>query len=215
MTSANRSSIWARPERGTRGPAPSFGKAEIAAAALRLADAGGLAAVSMRAVATELGTAAASLYRYVDNREDVLDLMVDAAVAELGRRPVTGDWLDDMTALAKRQLDNMRRHPWLADAMQRDVSYGPHVMDWFDQCLWALEPVACGTSRKLEAIGMMTGVVTLFARNSTTPQQPFLVAATPARHPHLFAALAAAGESPPRDLFPHVIRTVLIGLLTD
>lgn len=214
VTTANRTSIWARPERGARGPAPSMGRAQIAAAAMRLADAAGLAAVSMRAVSAELGTAAASLYRYVDNREDLLDLMVDAAVSELDRQPPTGQWLDDMVVLAQRQLDNMRRHPWLPDAMQRNVSYGPHVMDWFDHCLWVLEPVDCGAARKLESIAMMTGVVTLFAR-STTPPEPFLVAATPQRHPHLFATIATAGDTPPRDLFPHMIRTVLTGLLID
>src|SRR5690349_18998544 len=76
-------SIWTRPDRGTRGPRPEHSRAEIAAAAIALADSGGLAAATMRAVAAELGTAAGSLYRYLSSRDDLLDLMVDAALAEL------------------------------------------------------------------------------------------------------------------------------------
>ncbi|MFD0633584.1 helix-turn-helix domain-containing protein [Catenulispora yoronensis] len=213
MSTANRTSVWTRPERGARGPVPSLGRADITAAAIRIADAGGLAAVSMRAVAVALGTAAPSLYRYVESREDLLDLMVDAAVAELSPAEPTGAWLDDLVAVARLQLGNMRDHPWLPDALQRDLSYGPHTMDFFDRCLWMLEPVDCPTTSKLEAVGLMTGIVTLFAR-ATAPQQPFMVAATPEQHPHLFAALAKAGDAAPRDPFAQAVRSVLTGLLT-
>lgn len=212
VSTATRVSVWTRPERGTRGPVPSHGRADITAAAIRLADEGGLAAVSMRTVADALGMAAPSLYRYVESREDLLDLMVDAAVAEIALAEPTGAWLDDLVAVARLQLENMRSHPWLPDAMQRDLSYGPHVMDFFDRCLWILEPVECSTAEKLEALGVMSGIVTLFAR-SAAPQQPFLVAATPERHPHLFAAMAKAGAVPSRDRFTHTIRIVLSGLL--
>jgi AcrR family transcriptional regulator len=56
--------VWDRPERGSRGPAPERSRAQITAVAVALADAEGLAAVSMRRVAGELGTGPASLYRY-------------------------------------------------------------------------------------------------------------------------------------------------------
>ena len=58
-------SIWSRAERSARGPAPEHSRAEIASAGVRLADGSGLGAVTMRSVAAAIGTAPASLYRYV------------------------------------------------------------------------------------------------------------------------------------------------------
>src|SRR5437764_8785599 len=70
-------------------PGPAAG---IAAAAVAIADREGLDAVSMRRVAARLGTGAASLYRYLESREDLLDLMVDATGAEYVFTAPTGDW---------------------------------------------------------------------------------------------------------------------------
>lgn len=60
--------IWARPERSGRGPRPAYSRADIAAAAVRIADEEGLDAVSMRRVAAELGCGTMSLYNYVPAR---------------------------------------------------------------------------------------------------------------------------------------------------
>ncbi|NUR05314.1 MAG: TetR/AcrR family transcriptional regulator, partial [Streptomyces sp.] len=74
--------IWARPERTGRGPKPAFTRADIAAAAVKVADEGGLDAVSMRHVAAELGCGTMSLYNYVPRKEDLYELMVDAISGE-------------------------------------------------------------------------------------------------------------------------------------
>jgi AcrR family transcriptional regulator len=73
--------MWLRPERSAVGRPAQWSRVEIIPVALRVADAEGLDAVSMRRVAAELGTGAASLYRYVETREDLLDLMTDATGA--------------------------------------------------------------------------------------------------------------------------------------
>jgi len=69
--------IWARPERRGRGPAPSLRREDIAKEAVKIADADGIEAVSMRSLAAALGVGATSLYRYVESKEEVIDLMVD------------------------------------------------------------------------------------------------------------------------------------------
>ena len=74
--SLSRGVIWERPERAGRGPAPSLSRDEIAASAVTLADTQGIEAVSMRALAVELGVGAASLYRYVARKDELIDLMV-------------------------------------------------------------------------------------------------------------------------------------------
>lgn len=84
--------IWARPERAGRGPKPAFSRADIAAAAVRIADAEGFDAVSMRKVAAELGCGTMSLYNYVPRKEDLYELMLDAVSGgtNIPSRPATG-----------------------------------------------------------------------------------------------------------------------------
>lgn len=226
-----RESIWTRPDRRSRGPVPQHSRAEIVAVATALADQGGLPAVSMRAVAAALDTGAGSLYRYLSSRDDLLDLMVDAALGGLPLdRPLTGDWLDDLVDLARDQLVLYRRHPWLVEASRRPVAFGPQTVNFFERCLTILAPLPSGPNAKMEAVAVLTGVVSLFsvpaAMNppSDDPQeieQKKAVAAQlfalidPGTHPHLTAAFTGpAAEQPAApDLFERTVRSVLRGLL--
>jgi AcrR family transcriptional regulator len=213
--------IWTRPDRGSRGPQPEHTRAEIASAAVALADSGGLRAATMRGVAGALGTAGASLYRYLSSRDDLLDLMIDAALAELrlDAKP-SGKWLDDLVSLAHDQLALYRRHPWLPEASLSRGAYGPHAMDYFEYCLRIMAPLRCATATKMEAIAMITGVVFLFAQSQSsapTRKAPLFATATAERHPHLIAALTTPGRPQSRqaDLFDRTLRSVLPGLLTQ
>lgn len=217
MSGASTNSIWSRPGRGTRGPTPTHGRDEIAAAAVELADAGGLDAVSMRAVAGALGMAAGSLYRHLSSRDDLLDLMVDRCVGELRPYPTDdGSWTDQFLRLARRQLALHGRHPWLADALTRRVAPGPNTLAHFDACLRILQPVPATTTAKFEAIAMVTGVVTLFARSAAATGTVTFDHVDMAAYPHLAAAFAAPVSAlPPRDdLFDRTLRALLTGLLT-
>ncbi|UPT44285.1 helix-turn-helix domain-containing protein, partial [Streptomyces sp. WAC00303] len=158
--------VWSRPERGARGPAPERSRSQITAAAVALADAEGLAAVSMRALAQRLGTGPASLYRYVGSRDELLDLMADAVAGELDLSGVTGgDWLDDLVGLALQSRDAHVRHPWLADLNdRRGEVLGPHAIDYLDHALGILAPAPGTAGQKLEAVGFLGALAVLFAR---------------------------------------------------
>src|ERR1700754_2811680 len=78
---------WGVKAAATKGPKPGLGLARIVATALRIADAEGLDAVSMNRVAKELGTGAMSLYRYVESKQELLALMIDAAIGEVPPTP--------------------------------------------------------------------------------------------------------------------------------
>jgi AcrR family transcriptional regulator len=217
---SGRQPIWSRPQRGSRGPVPTHSRDDIVVAAIALADADGLTAVSMRAVATALGTSAGSLYRYLSSRDDLLDLMTDRAVGEL--RPYQdpdGDWLDAMLLVARRQLELYRRHPWLTEVMERPSGFGPEGLAWFDNCLRILKPVRSTVVAKFEAIAMMTGVVINFARSEARPPSAPFNGADLAAYPHLAEAFSQAPAPPARDpgerdLFERTLRSVLTGLLT-
>jgi AcrR family transcriptional regulator len=211
----NRQPIWTRPERGTRGPAPTHSRNTIVVAAIALADADGLSAVSMRAVAAALGTSAGSLYRYLSSREDLLDLMTDQVVGELRPYPETdGDWLEAMLLLARQQLVLYRRHRWLLDVTHRSSGLGPQGLAWFDNQLRILQPVHCSVTTKFETIAMMTGVISLFARSETTSGSITFAGVDLTAYPHLAAAFNQSPTPiPQRDLFDRTLRSVLTGLL--
>ncbi|WP_432839234.1 TetR/AcrR family transcriptional regulator [Dactylosporangium sp. CA-092794] len=211
---ADSQSIFQRAERGSRGPVPSHSRDEIVAAAVAIADADGLAAVSMRAVAGRLGTAAGSLYRYLSSRDDLLDLMADAVVGALRPFPEAADPFDALAGLARAQLAVYRRHPWLVETIQRTSGLGPNSLAYFDHCLGVLEPLDRPVARKFEAIAMLTGVVTLFARPQ--PEGVSFAGIDMTRYPNLTAAFAAAGPPAPEtgpDLFERTVRSLLSGLL--
>lgn len=90
----------------------------IVAAAIRVADAEGLAQLSMRRIATELGAGPMSLYRHVNGKDDLLVSMMDSAIGEdpLPARPPKG-WRAQLELSSRMQWQAFRRHPWLAQAL--------------------------------------------------------------------------------------------------
>ena len=144
--------IWARPERAAKGPAPSRSRAQIATAAVELADAEGLEAVSMRRVATALGIGAASLYRYIESKDELYDLMVDHVEGEDGPPPpLTGDWRADLSALAHRTRGVIHRHPWMASLAAGRPTFGPNSLAWVEHGLAAVDGLGLGIDEMLVA----------------------------------------------------------------
>jgi AcrR family transcriptional regulator len=223
-------SIWIRPERSAVGRPAHWSRAEITKVALQLADAEGLDAVSMRRVAAELGTGAASLYRYVETREDLLDLMTDATGAEYEPAPATGDWLADLVALGEQIRTIFRRHRWLAGlALARPV-IGPNGAALIEHFLTLLQAHRAEVGAKMEAFGMLNGITAAFALQEQA--DPALQARNFAylahalatgTHPRLTALLTEpapptepARLTPPEELadrYPDIIARVLTGLL--
>ena len=158
-------SIWLRPARGSRGRAPEHTRDGIAAAAVRLADTDGLGAVTMRSVAEALGGGSASLYRYVESRDELVALMVDQVNGEIDYTVLHhADWLADLLALGRQSRDVYLRHPWLTDAPPRTGDLGPNAVEYLEHALGALQDLDVDGHRKLEAIGVFSAVVRLLAR---------------------------------------------------
>lgn len=156
--------IWLRPERTGRGPRPAHSRAAIAAAAIEIADGGGLDAVSMRRVAAALGAGTMSLYNYVPRKEHLFDLMLDAVVGEfvLPDEP-SGDPRADLTLLGRQQLAAMRRHSWVPGLLVSRPSLGPNALRCTEYFLGALEPTGLDGPAMMEAFTLLNGFVCQFA----------------------------------------------------
>ena len=84
----------------------------VLAAAIELADRDGIAALTMRRLAEELGTGAMSAYYHVANKDDLLGLMVDLVVEEMDLADAGPDWKAALKRTATSAHDVLRRHPW-------------------------------------------------------------------------------------------------------
>jgi AcrR family transcriptional regulator len=155
--SSNRGVIWDRPERAARGPAPSLSREEITAAAIVLADTQGIEAVSMRTLALQLGVGAASLYRYVDRKDELIDLMVDAVMGDDLQFEVRGDWRNVLRSFARGLRAMTLRHPWLAIHGAGRRNLGPNTAWRYEQVLGAIDGLG------LEIDDMLVMVETLDA----------------------------------------------------
>ena len=159
--------IWLRPERARTGRPAERTRAEITAAAVAVADRGGLHAVSMRNVAIELHTGAASLYRYVTSREDLLDLMIDATAAEYRLQPPTGDRVRDLVAVAEQGYAIMIRHTWLPELVVTRPTLGPNGITVLEHVLEVLADHTAHGSAKLEIFALLNATVATLARNAS------------------------------------------------
>jgi AcrR family transcriptional regulator len=84
---------------------------EIAAAALRIVDESGVGALSMRALASALGTGPMTVYNYVSDKEGLEELVVAAIVTEMRIPEPTANWVDDVYAVADAMWRAIRAHP--------------------------------------------------------------------------------------------------------
>jgi AcrR family transcriptional regulator len=132
--------IWERPEPDERRASTPLTRAQVVAAAVRLGDAEGLAAVSIRNVAAALGVRPMRLYSHVSGKGDLLELMIDAVYAEIGHHAGIGaaaravpaadeSWRSQVRTLAHATRDTVRRHPWAIDLLGGRPHLGPHALD--------------------------------------------------------------------------------------
>ncbi|MFF9624964.1 TetR/AcrR family transcriptional regulator [Streptomyces griseosporeus] len=132
--------VWERPEPPDRPVPAPLNRERIVRAAIGLADADGLEAVSLRKVATALGVGPMRLYSYIDSKEELLDLMVDAAYAEI--RPAGATWREVLRSLAETTRQAVHAHEWLADLLGGRPQLGPHALARGEAVVAALDGVA-------------------------------------------------------------------------
>ncbi|MEW2354549.1 TetR/AcrR family transcriptional regulator [Spirillospora sp. NPDC029432] len=131
--------LWQRMERPAPAPRQTLTAERIAAAAVAVADAEGLDAITMRRLATELGVAPMAAYRHVSGKDELLELMVNHIYADLNL-PQDAGWRDTMRAMALGTRDLMLQHLWLAQLSPRTLlSLTPNRMAIAERSLALLE----------------------------------------------------------------------------
>jgi AcrR family transcriptional regulator len=142
-------------------------RTRIIRAALRVADAEGLAALTMRRVATELGTGAMSLYRHVPGKEALVSLMIDEALGEdaLPGQP-SGDWRDDLRTLASNMWDFIQRHLWYPEAVMERPPITPRGLDAFEFALSMLDNTGLPLNERAVIVITVTSTVMNAAQNA-------------------------------------------------
>jgi AcrR family transcriptional regulator len=133
--------LWRDPAAVPRqGPARSWDIDDVVNAGVALADAGGLDAVTMRAVAQRLGAAPMTLYTYVPGKAELLDLMVDAVWAAMPRRSTAGrPWRERLTAVAEDNRSLYEAHPWVAQVSTGRPPLGPGSIGKYEHELAAFD----------------------------------------------------------------------------
>src|SRR3954464_8445635 len=171
---ASIAAAWGLRERPARGPKPGLSLERIVGAAVAVARAEGVEAVSMSRVARELGSSPMSLYRYVGAKHELLALMVDAALGDTPAAPRRGQgWRAGIERWAWTYHDALRRHPWVLRVPISGPPVTPNQVRWLEDGLAALRDTGLPESEKLSVILLVSG----FVRNEATLAADIAVAA--------------------------------------
>ncbi|WP_052809957.1 TetR/AcrR family transcriptional regulator [Streptomonospora alba] len=151
-----------RPRR--RGPKQRLTVDEVVDAAIELADAEGLDALSMRGLAGRLGLAAMTLYTYVPSRKDLIVLMVDQALGRTALPELPDEPRRRLELVARVEYDDCRAHPWLLDAAGVRPWLGPNAADRYEWQLTAVDGLGLGDLETDQTVALLVGFAGNIAR---------------------------------------------------
>ncbi|MER0443799.1 TetR/AcrR family transcriptional regulator [Streptomyces sp. Edi4] len=177
-------SVWTRP-RGRR-EQPALSRKHIVAEAVRLLDAEGIEALSMRKLGTRLDAGATSLYRHVASKDELIELVVDEVYGELDEPDgeFGPHWRDATTRRAHGVRAMILQHPWIASVLgEVGVAYlGPNLMRLTDRMIATFQtagfPLAESDHAVRALFAYVTGTaiseaawLTMLARSGQTEQE--------------------------------------------
>lgn len=130
------------PSGGARGPRAKVTTGEVIDAAIRIADADGLSALTVRRLGERLGVSAMSIYTHINTHDDLVVLMADAAHGRMEpARYGRAGWRTRIRRVAESELSLYRAHPWLLDVTDQRTALGPGTIARYDHELHAFDPL--------------------------------------------------------------------------
>lgn len=159
--------LWGEGRDRSRGPRPRLSLERIAATAIEIADADGLDAVSMQRVAKELGYTTMSLYRYVPDKDQLIEVMLDHCAGEPPPAPDSGCWRADVEAWVHGLWQLYTEHPWMLRVRISAPPMGPGQLQWLEAVLAPLARSGLADAELVPVATMLLGMVRQFAALAT------------------------------------------------
>jgi len=185
---ASLETAWGMRERPGKGPKPGLSLERIVEAAIGVAAADGFAAVSMNRIAKELGASAMALYRYVGAKDELLPLMLDAAIGgPPAPRAEDEGWRSAITRWCWGYLEALRRSPWALRVAITEPPNTPRQVAWFEHGLASLRDTGLAEVEKVSTVMLLSNYVR----------------ATEAMFHSVAEAIDAAGTSPDRMMYSY------------
>lgn len=163
--------MWDPPEPPTGGARGKLSLNAIVDGAIRLADAQGLEALSMRKVAAAIGSGTMSLYNYVAGKDELLELMIDRIYAEVPVPDPEASWREQVLSLVRGEWDLFQRHPWVLQTNLTRLALGPNLMDHAERMYKALESFGLTGEDNARSARLISSYLQGEARNWALEQQ--------------------------------------------
>jgi AcrR family transcriptional regulator len=176
---------------------PGLTRDLITDVALALADARGVEALSMRALAKELGVEAMSLYNHIRNKDDLLDSVVDTVVGRIALPDTGSNWQDALRARAHSMRTVFLAHPWAPPLIVGRINVGPNMLTFMEATLGCLRAAGFSTVQADHAMNALDSLIYGFhllersmpvePENYAEAAQTYLPAIDADRFPHFCA----------------------------
>ena len=169
-------------------------RARIIEVALALADQGGVASLSMRALAKDLGVEAMSLYNHIRNKDDLLDAVVDTVVGRIDLPNADGNWQNELRGRALSMRRVFLAHPWAPPLIVGRINVGPNMLAFNEATLGCLHAAGFSYVQADQAMNALDSLIYGFhLLERSMPVEPedyaeaaqtHLPAIDPDRYPH-------------------------------
>jgi AcrR family transcriptional regulator len=150
--------VRTRPEERT-----ALSRERVLRAAVAVADAGGLAALTIRSLAQELGVKAMTVYHYVANKDDILDGIVDIVFSEIELPEPGGEWRPELRRRSVSARRVLGRHPWAIALLQSRTRPGPATLRHLDANIGTLRRAGFSVEMTAHAYALLDSYVYGFA----------------------------------------------------
>jgi AcrR family transcriptional regulator len=151
-------------EHGEQGPGrPALSRERVLQGAVAVADARGIAALTIRSLAQHLGVKPMSLYYYVANKNEILDAIVDVVFGEIDLPTVDGDWRSEVHLRATSARHVLRRHSWAIGLLESRTSPGPATLRHHDAMIGTLRGAGFSIEMTAHAYALIDSYVYGFA----------------------------------------------------
>ena len=166
--------LWGLRAAPSRGPKATLTVAKIAAAAVAMADADGIEAVSMQRVAQSLDFTKMSLYRHVTGKADLVAVMIEHAVGDPpDLRRVAGGWRPRLERWARALSASWEEHPWLPGVTVGDRMMGPKEIGWVEVAVATLDDTKLSPDERMDVVTLLSGHIRNTQAREVAGTQPW------------------------------------------